>query len=143
MTSYKSIQAAVVKRLKKHGYDVTPNEAEEGFPLSAFFIDVFPSSTEVLTSSYVLKTVTVEIRYIPKEETHEARLEMADILQDILTEAPLEFDTRYADVFGMDFIADASALLCTFAMEFADDIRKPKEPKEPPMEQLILNEEVS
>lgn len=85
MIALKDIKTMVADVLTENGFNVVASEVQEGFAKPAVFVDVFPSSVELLTCGGRTEQVTdsVEIKYISASETMEDCVAVSERLKKL------------------------------------------------------------
>lgn len=105
------IKKAISDRLKKNGYNVVASEITEGFQKPAVFVSVLPSNVSLLNSSLEEVTMSIEIAYIPKEETYEHCILTAKALKNLLFYNTLDVGARRITISDIDFDIEKNYIL--------------------------------
>lgn len=105
------IKKAISDRLKKNGYNVVASEITEGFQKPAVFVSVLPSNVSLLNSSLEEVTMSIEITYIPKEETYEHCILTAKALKNLLFYNTLDVGARRITISDIDFDIEKNYIL--------------------------------
>lgn len=135
-TTEKDVQAAIVKVLSESGFNVCASEQEEGFDKPVTFVDVFPSSTKLLSALLEEVTADVEIKYIPSTETVEHLRDTAIDIKNLFLYKPLCVNDRRLTIQQMDFEREKNVLFAFFDISFMQET--PNEEEYEPMEALEL-----
>lgn len=105
------IKKAISDRLKANGYNVVASEITEGFQKPAVFVSVLPSNVSLLNSSLEEVTMSIEITYIPKEETYEHCILTAKALKNLLFYNTLDVGARRITISDIDFDIEKNYIL--------------------------------
>lgn len=105
------IKKAISDGLKENGYNVVASEITEGFQKPAVFVSVLPSSVSLLNSSLEEVTMSIEITYIPKEETYEHCILTAKALKNLLFYNTLDVGARRITISDIDFDIEKNYIL--------------------------------
>jgi hypothetical protein len=112
------IQERVAQILTENGYRVIAAEVDEGFKKPAVFVSVYPATLHREGPYMESVTDTVEIRYIPKNETVEHCAAAAQDLRNIFMYAPFEVSERKLTIQEMEFDVEDKALYVYFNLEY-------------------------
>ena len=105
------IKKAISDRLKENGYNVVASEITEGFQKPAVFVSVLPSNVSLLNSSLEEVTMSIEITYIPKEETYEHCILTAKALKNLLFYNTLDVGARRITISDIDLDIEKNYIL--------------------------------
>lgn len=125
MIAIKDIKTRVADVLTENGFNVVASEIQEGFSKPAVFVNVFPSSVELLTCGGMTEQVTdsVEIKYISASETMEDCVEVSERLKELFLYHTFDLKDRHLTIQRIEFEVDGTVLYAFFDVEFIQQAR--------------------
>ena len=119
MITIKDIKSRAAEMLTGSGFNVVAYEIQEGFAKPAVFVDVFPSSVELLTCGGMTEQVSdsVEIKYIPASETMEECVKAAETLKELFLYRTFDLKDRHITIQRIEYEVESNVLYAYFDVE--------------------------
>ena len=130
------IRQAVVSRLTAAGFNVIPPEVKAGFLKPAVFVNVYPSTVTLAGVDLEDVTDTIEIKYIPAEETTEICANAAQKIRKVIMYRTLDVKSRHFTIESMETDIDEYILYVYFDVNYTQDTPDGEEYET--MEELIM-----
>ena len=120
MITLKDIKTRVADILTESGFNVVASEVQEGYTKPAVFVNVFPSSVELLSCGGATEQVTdsVEIKYISKTETIEECVVASEKLKELFLYRTFDIQDRHLTIQRMEYDTEGIVLYAFFDIEF-------------------------
>ena len=120
MITLKDIKTRVADILKGSGFNVVASEVQEGYSKPAVFVNVFPSSAELLTCGGATEQIvdSVEIKYIPKTETIEECVIASEKFKDLFLYHTFDIADRHLTIQRREYDTEGSVRYALFDIEF-------------------------
>jgi len=120
MITLKDIKTRVADVLTENGFNVVASEVQEGFAKPAVFVDVFPSSVELLTCGGRTEQITdsVEIKYISASETMEDCVAVSERLKRLFLYNTFDIADRHITIQRIEYEVEDNVLYTYFDVEF-------------------------
>ena len=120
MITEKDIKTRLSEILTDNGFNVVAEEIREGFDKPAVFVTVFPASAEKLSSGGATEQITdsVEIKYIPADETVEACIDAANTMKRLFYYSTFDIQDRHLTVEQIEFEIEKTILYVYFDISF-------------------------
>lgn len=115
------IREVCVSRLAAAGFNVIAPEVKEGFDKPAVFVNVYPSTVTLAGVDLEYVADTIEIRYIPTEETTQNCAEAAVKIRDCFMYRTLDVQNRHFTVESMETDIDDHILNVYFDVNYTQE----------------------
>lgn len=130
------IRQAVVSRLTAAGFNVIAPEITEGFEKPAVFVNVYPSTVTLAGVDLEEVSDTIEIKYIPSEETTQKCAEAAQTIRDRFMYRTLDVGKRHLTIESMETDIDEYVMYVYFEVNYFQETPDGEEYET--MEELIM-----
>lgn len=120
MITLLDIQKSISRKLdsKFSDYYIYTEEVKDGLKRPSFFINIMPISTKNFIANKE-KLINIDIMYFSENETNEEKLNMINMLEDLLN-ITLEIKDRVITIESLDFKVVNDILHCIFNLDFTD-----------------------
>ena len=115
------IREVCVSRLTAAGFNVIATEVKEGFEKPAVFVNVYPSTVTLAGTDLEDVTDTIDVQYIPAEETTQNCAEAAVKIRDCFMYRTLDVKNRHFTVESMETDIDDHILNVYFDVNYTQE----------------------
>lgn len=110
-----------MSRLTAAGFNVIATEVKEGFHKPAVFVNVYPSTVTLAGADLEDVTDTIDVQYIPAEETTQNCAEAAVKIRDCFMYRTLDVKNRHFTVESMETDIDDHILNVYFDVNYTQE----------------------